>query len=88
MNMSYSEIAAHAGRIKSVVMREAKRLGRPEDYDPDKAQKDFEEKNKLIGTKKRPREENNKKTRNKNGMDRRKRKATPSRTESASLLHE
>lgn len=88
MNMSYSEIAAHAGRIKSVVMREAKRLGRPEDYDPDKAQLDFEEKNKLIGTKKRPREENNNKTRKKYGMDRRKGKTPTSRTKSASILHE
>ena len=52
MDMSYSEIAVHSGRVKSVVMRESKRLGKVEDYDPDKAQKDFEQKNKLIGRKK------------------------------------
>jgi len=44
LNMSYSEIALHVGRVKSVVMREAKRLGSCSDYDPDEAQKDFERK--------------------------------------------
>jgi IS30 family transposase len=52
LNMSYSQIAAHAGRGKSVVMRESKRLGKIKDYDPEKAQKDFEAKQKLVGIKK------------------------------------
>jgi IS30 family transposase len=52
LDLSYSQLALHVGRCKSVVMREAKRLGKAEDYDPDKAQADFEAKQKLIGKKK------------------------------------
>ena len=52
MNMSYGEMAIHVGRCKSVVMRESKRLGSAWNYDPDKAQKDFETKQKRIGKKK------------------------------------
>ena len=44
LNMSYREIALHANRCKSVVLREAKRLGDVNKYDPDKAQKNFEDK--------------------------------------------
>lgn len=44
LNMSYREISIHAGRCKSVVMREAKRLGTCKDYDPDMAQAHFEDK--------------------------------------------
>jgi IS30 family transposase len=44
LNMCYREIGQHAGRSKSVVLRESKRLGDISKYDPDKAQKDFEEK--------------------------------------------
>jgi IS30 family transposase len=40
--MSYGQMAIHVGRAKSVVMREAKRLGKYTTYDPDKAQQDFE----------------------------------------------
>ena len=49
LNMTYREISLHAGRCKSVVMREAKRLGNIKDYDPDKAQAHFEEKQKRHG---------------------------------------
>lgn len=49
---SYGEMAAYVGRCKSVVMRESKRLGKAEGYDPTKAQQDFENKQKLIGKKK------------------------------------
>lgn len=52
LDMSYSQLAEHVGRCKSVVMREAKRLGGPGDYDAYKAQQDFEAKQKLIGKKK------------------------------------
>jgi IS30 family transposase len=52
LDLSYSQLALHVGRCKSVVMREAKRLGKAEDYDPIKAQADFEAKQKLIGIKK------------------------------------
>ena len=52
LDMSYSELAIHVGRCKSVVMRESKRLGLPGDYDAVKAQADFEAKQKLIGKKK------------------------------------
>jgi len=52
MNMSYSELAIHVGRCKSVVMRESKRLGSPINYNPEKAQKDFEHKQKRLGKKK------------------------------------
>ncbi len=52
LDLSYSQLALHVGRCKSVVMREAKRLGKPEEYDAHKAQADFEAKQKLIGKKK------------------------------------
>jgi IS30 family transposase len=52
LNMNYREISEHVGRCKSVVMREAKRLGDISEYDPDKAQAHFEklqrDKNKRI----------------------------------------
>lgn len=51
MGMSYGDMSKYVGREKSIVMREAKRLGSYLDYDPDLAQKDFEEKQKLIGIK-------------------------------------
>lgn len=51
MNMSYSEMGEYVGRDKSTVMREAKRLGHFSQYDPNKAQKDFESKQKLVGIK-------------------------------------
>ena len=52
LGMSYGQLAKHVGRCKSVVMRESKRLGKPWDYNPDKAQKDFEAKQKLVGIRK------------------------------------
>lgn len=62
LNLSYSALAAHVGRCKSVVMRESKRLGDIKKYDAYKAQKDFEEKQKLIGIKKiNGKEKNNRK---------------------------
>ncbi len=52
LDLTYSKMALHVGRDKSVVMRESKRLGDIRKYDPYKAQKDFEQKQKLIGKKK------------------------------------
>lgn len=52
LDLSYSQLAIHVGRCKSVVLRESKRLGKAENYDPLKAQADFEAKQKLIGKKK------------------------------------
>ncbi len=52
MDMSYSQIAIHVGRCKTVVMREAKRFGHFSLYNPKKAQEDFESKHKLKGKKK------------------------------------
>lgn len=49
LDMSYGKIALHVGRCKSVVMREAKRLGDIRKYDPEKAQENFEEKQKRHG---------------------------------------
>ncbi len=48
LNMTYSEMSLHVGRCKSVVMRESKRLGDVKIYDPEKAQEDFEEKQKRF----------------------------------------
>lgn len=48
MNMSYSELGRHVGRPKSTVLRESKRLGHAFTYDPQKAQEDFENKQKNI----------------------------------------
>jgi IS30 family transposase len=45
-NLSYREIGELAGRAKTTVMREAKRLGDVECYNAIKAQKDFERKQK------------------------------------------
>ena len=42
LGMSYSQMALHVGRNKSTVMRESKRLGDVNDYDPEKAQQHFE----------------------------------------------
>ncbi len=50
--LSYSQMALHVGRCKSTVLRESKRLGKIKNYDPDLAQKDFEEKMKKVGKKK------------------------------------
>lgn len=43
LNLSYSQLAVFVGRYKSTVMREAKRLGTPEEYDPFEAQRNFEQ---------------------------------------------
>lgn len=43
MDMSYSKMAIYVGRYKSTVMRESKRLGNVNDYDPEKAQLAFEQ---------------------------------------------
>lgn len=47
LNMTYREIAIHANRSKTTVIREAKRLGDIEDYDPDEAQRHFEYRQKV-----------------------------------------
>lgn len=53
LGLSYSELAAFVNRPKTTVMREAKRINNDfTKYDPVKAQKDFEAKQKLIGKKK------------------------------------
>ena len=52
LGMCYREIAEHVNRHKSVVMREAKRLGPVEDYDAYKAQAHFERKQKEKRSKK------------------------------------
>lgn len=44
LNMSYREISLHTGRCKSVVLRESKRLGEVKNYEPEKAQEHFEQK--------------------------------------------
>lgn len=44
LNMNYREIGLHVGRHKSVVMREAKRLGDVSKYDAEMAQTHFEKK--------------------------------------------
>jgi len=51
-NMTYVEIAESIGRAKSTIQRECKRLGGFWNYEPKRAQKDFEEKQKLVGRKK------------------------------------
>lgn len=43
LNMSYGQMAEYVGRSKSTVLRECKRLGEVENYDPEKAQKHFED---------------------------------------------
>lgn len=52
LDLTYSKLAEYVSRPKSTVMREAKRLGDIRKYDPHKAQKDFEDKQKNIGKKK------------------------------------
>lgn len=52
LGLSYRQMALFVDRPKSTVLRESKRLGKFTNYDPDKAQKDFEEKQKNIRTKK------------------------------------
>lgn len=52
LNMTYREMAKFLGRGKTSVMRECKRLGKYSEYDPEKAQQDFEMKQKLVGIKK------------------------------------
>lgn len=49
--MSYREIGLYVGRCKSVVLRESKRLGTADKYDPDRAQQHFVSKQKLSGIK-------------------------------------
>lgn len=51
-NLSYGKIALSIGRAKSVVIKEAKRLGDIRSYNPEKAQKDFISKQRLVGIKK------------------------------------
>jgi IS30 family transposase len=42
LNLSYKEIGLYVGREKSIVIREAKRLGHYSLYDPYKAQEHYE----------------------------------------------
>lgn len=44
LGLSYREMALFVGRPKTTVTRESKRLGKYTEYDPEKAQKDFEKK--------------------------------------------
>jgi len=44
LDMSYGQMGAYVGRPKSTVLREARRIGNPIEYDPEKAQQDFERK--------------------------------------------
>ena len=50
--MTYREIGEYLGRARSTIQRECKRLGGFWNYDPEGAQKHFEEKQKLVGRKK------------------------------------
>lgn len=47
LGMSYREIGEHVGRNKSVVLRESKRMGIVNKYEPQKAQEDFEMKQRI-----------------------------------------
>lgn len=51
LNLSYRQLALHVGRPRSTVMRESKRLGNVWKYSADKAQRDFERKQKNCGHK-------------------------------------
>lgn len=51
--MSYREMSLFVGRGKTTMRRECKRLGEFQDYDPEEAQKDFEEKQMRKQTNKR-----------------------------------
>jgi IS30 family transposase len=53
LGLSYRQIGKYVGRSFTTVRRETKRLGSYKNYDPELAQKDFEEKQKLVGIKKR-----------------------------------
>jgi IS30 family transposase len=52
MQMTYREIGEFVGRPKTTVIRESKRLGNVDKYDAEKAQNDFELKQKNCGYKK------------------------------------
>jgi IS30 family transposase len=47
LDMSYQEIADYVGRSKSTVRRECIRLGSYQNYHPEKAQADFENKQRI-----------------------------------------
>lgn len=49
LGLTYRAIGETINRGKSVIIREAKRLGNFKDYDAEKAQKNFESKQKLSG---------------------------------------
>jgi|GEM_PF-6553745 len=51
IQFSYAEIAMSINRVKSVIQREVKRFAKVADYDAQKAQKNFESKQKLSGIK-------------------------------------
>lgn len=48
-DLSYLKIAESIGRAKSTIIREAKRLGGPGDYEPQLAHLDFKKKQMLSG---------------------------------------
>lgn len=48
-DLSYLKIAESLGRAKSTVLRECKRLGDPQRYDPLKAHQNFKKKQMLSG---------------------------------------
>lgn len=50
-NLYYHEIATSIGRGKNTIRKETRRLGTVDDYDPYKAQQNFEDKQ-LLGWKK------------------------------------
>lgn len=50
-DLSYSEIAFLINRYKSVIQREVKRFDDPQAYNAEKAQKNFESKQRLSGIK-------------------------------------
>jgi IS30 family transposase len=50
-DLSYRRIAEDLGRAKSTIIRECKRLGDPQDYDPLKAHQNFKKKQMLSGIK-------------------------------------
>jgi IS30 family transposase len=49
LGLTYREIGETINRAKSVIIREAKRLGDFQDYEAEKAQSNFESKQKLSG---------------------------------------
>lgn len=52
LGLSTRQLALYVGRSRTSVVRESKRLGCKELYDPKKAQEDFERKQKNCGIKK------------------------------------